>query len=188
MATKSGLFMTTDKLPKVMQRVKRLPRRDVLVGFPEDSRKAGEERGPQAGSNARDDTPLLNAQIAYIHDNGAPDVNIPRREFMRPGIKEGAAAFTPFLKRAADAMLAGKMDAVDKNLHAAGLAGQNAVRMKIKSGPFVPLAPATVAARRRRSKGSSYRRKATAAADTTPLVDTGEMLKALTYVVRGGAK
>ncbi len=54
-----------------------------------------------------------------------------------------------------------------------GLMGQDAVRGKITSGPFVPLAPATL--RARKAKGRTGEK---------PLIDTGQLRAAYTYVIR----
>lgn len=189
MATKSGVFETKNKLPAFMKGVQKLARRDVLVGIPDDRSRGNEKRGPQAGRNQRDDSSgVTNAQLGYIHNEGAPEVGIPKREFLGPGIKEGLPQTTPHLKNAARAMIDGKKQKADKELAAAGMEAMSAVQMKLKSGPFVPLSPRTIAARRVRSKGSKYRRKATTAADTKPLIDTAQMLRAVTYVVRDGVK
>lgn len=187
MATpRNGVTQTKDRLPGFVKGLKKLERRDVLVGIPDDAGHAGESRGPQAGKNARDDGGPNNAQLGYIHDQGSPDVGIPQREFLAPGVREGRPRFTPHLKAAAVATLAGDKNRADKSLASAGLEAMNAVQTKLKTGPFVPLAPATIARRRRRSAGSSYRRKATTASDVKPLIDTSQMLRAVTYVVRGG--
>lgn len=184
-AGRSGVFLKTDGLPKLAKAMKAIPSRDVLVGVPDDRSRGREERGPQAGKNRRDDGPLTNAQLSYIHENGSPDVGIPARAHHVPGIREARPRFVPKLKAATVAMLDGDRAKADKNLHAAGLIAMSGIQTKLKTGPFTPLAPATIARRRRRSKGSSYRRKATTAAEVKPLIDTAQLLRAQTYVVRG---
>lgn len=67
--------VTTDKLAQVMATMAQLVKRDVLVGIP-DSAPEREE-----------DTPLSNAQIGYILDNGSPVANIPPRPFLVPGVE-----------------------------------------------------------------------------------------------------
>ena len=58
-----------------------------------------------------------------------------------------------------------------------GLQGADAVRAKITSGPFVPLAPKTLA--KRRAKGRK---------GDKPLIDTGALQRAYTYAIRTKGK
>ena len=69
--------------------------------------------------------------------------------------------------------LKGDADAGDKALHSAGLIAQNAVRNKITEGPFVPLAPMTLAKRKARGRTGEK-----------PLIDSGAYRNAQTYVIR----
>lgn len=68
-----SMTVTTDNLAKVLATMAQLVKKDVLVGIP-DSAPEREE-----------DTPLSNAQIGYILDNGSPKANIPARPFLVPG-------------------------------------------------------------------------------------------------------
>jgi hypothetical protein len=68
---------------------------------------------------------------------------------------------------------------------------QNAVRTKITDGPFAPLADSTLRARARRGrKGAVAELKSRAQgnapnnANAKPLIDTGQLRKSITYVVR----
>lgn len=186
MATQNGVSVVKDGLPRLAKAVQRIAKRDVLVGIPDDRTRSGERRGPQEGKNAREDGGPVNALLARVHNDGAPDIGIPKREFLAPGIREGRARFEPHLAKAAAAVLAGDEAKAERHLYAAGLEASSAIKMKIKTGPFAPLAASTIAARRRRSKGSTYRRKATSQTDVTPLIDTAQMQRAVTFVVRKG--
>lgn len=189
---KSGMLVTKDRVNEVMVRVKQVVKKDVLVGIPSDSGDG--ELGVQDGSNLRSDhhvpgagailSDVLNAQLGYIHEKGAPEANIPARPFLIPGIRSAQGRITTFLKEAASAGLKGDEGLMTKNLHGAGMVAMNAVQSKLRRGPFAPLQPSTIRRRRVRSAGSKYRRKATTAADVKPLIDTAQMLKAITYVVR----
>lgn len=191
MRLKEGVNITVDRLKEIVAGIQEFPRREVLVGIPADDTDG--ERGPQTGSNLRTEqvTPkdraiseMTNAQLGYIHEHGAPERNIPARPFLIPGVREGQKRYVPYMRQAASAILAGDAESADKAMNAAGLAAMSAVQSKIRRGPFAPLSPATIARRRQRSAGSSYRRKAKTAADVTPLIDTAQMLRSVTYVVR----
>lgn len=138
--------------------VKELTARQILVGVPE----SGDKRRDAAG----------NALIAYVQDNGSPFQGIPKREFLRTGIEAGKAAIVAQMEGSGRAAFRGDMTGVDKGLNGAGLAAQAAVRAKINTGPFSPLQPATLAARRRRGRTG-----------TRPLIDTGQLRNSINYVV-----
>jgi hypothetical protein len=148
-----------DNSPLILNAVKALTKRRVLVGFPKST-------------TARKDEPITNASLAYIHDNGSPLQNIPKREFMRPGIQEGREKINAQLKRAGKASLEGDKQGVENGLIGAGLAGQASIRKKIVDGPFTPLKPATIAARKRHGFQG-----------TKPLTVTGQLRNATSFIV-----
>lgn len=136
-----------------------LTKERVLVGIP-----ASSEPRKEGG-------PLSNAEIAYIQNFGSPEKNIPAREFMYSGIKNAQEKIAKALRLAGQASLKGEDP--DRYLSQAGLIAQRAIRAKIVDGPFDPLAKSTVEARVRRGKKSDK-----------PLIDTGQMKNAITYVLR----
>jgi hypothetical protein len=170
MALKPGMHIK-DRTAEVERAIRSLPEQDVLVGIP-------------AEENPREGGGIGNAALGYIHENGAPEVGIPARPWLIPGIRNDRANIAKYLGQAARAALEGKEGLVERALHAAGFSATISVQRKLHTGPFVPLRPGTIAARRRRSAGSSYRRKATTAADVKPLIDTAQMLRAVVHVVR----
>ena len=72
-ASTSGVFKVVDNLRKLTQGIEVLTTMQVMVGVPDD--KSGRREGE-----------INNAELAYIHDKGAPEANIPARPFMEPGI------------------------------------------------------------------------------------------------------
>lgn len=152
---------TVDKADAIMKAFAGLVRQRVLVGIPE------------AEAARNEATPITNAAIGYIAEYGSPAANIPARPFLVPGVEDAKGPVTGRLKDAAADALEGNRTGVDENLNAAGLAAQNAVRAKINTGPFAPLKPQTLAARRRRGRTGDK-----------PLIDTGQLRNAVTYVIR----
>lgn len=163
---KSGLIGFLDNYAKVAKGIEIIARTRVLVGVP--SAKTGRKADPGAKGG-----PISNSALAYIHEHGAPEANIPARPFMAPGIANAKEKITAGLKKAADMAAAGRPEAAERAFHAVGLAAQAAIRAKITSGPFVPLKPATLAARRRRGRTG-----------TKPLIDTGALRNSITYVIK----
>jgi hypothetical protein len=144
--------------------LKNLTRQDVLVGVPEAT--APRKRGA-----------ANNALIAYVQDQGSPRMGIPAREFMRPGILNAKEEITKRFEDAGKAALEGRKEDIAKNFVAAGLIAQKSIRRKIQTGPFAPLKPATIKARKRRHKGRSN-------TSVTPLIDTGQLLQSINFVIR----
>jgi len=152
--------VTQDNLKAVLANVRSFGSKHVLIGIPSDE-------------NKRDDGPIGNAQLGYIHENGSPANNIPPRPFLKPGVAAAKDKCLGVLKNAAKA---GFKDpaAIDKGLNASGLIGQASVKNTLRAGEgFAPLKPATIAARKR--KGAKGKK---------PLIRTGQLLNSITYVVR----
>lgn len=155
----------------IAKAIRDLTGKRVLVGIP-------------AEKDARPGDPVGNALIGYVQNYGSPARNIPARPFLEPGIEAAMRDLTPHLEAAARAALDGDSASVDQHLGKAGQTAVNSVQATIQAGIPPPLKDATVRRRRIRTPGSSYRRRATSAADTTPLIDTGALLRSITYVIR----
>lgn len=162
------IHKSKDRTPDLVKAVKSLTQRHVLVGVP----AAGKERAKAPGDE-NEDGGLTNAQIGYIMEYGAPEANIPPRPHLIPGVESVRAEVAERYKAAGEKALSGDVEAVNKAHHAVGLLGQNAVRARITSGPFVPLSPRTIAERKKRGRKGKK-----------PLIDTGQYRRAHTYVVR----
>lgn len=156
------LFMKVDNLREFESALKLLTEQEVLVGIPDEK------------ADRRDTTePINNAQLGYIHDGGSPAHNIPARPFMVPGIEDAQNLIDNKLLSAGKHVMNGDAQAAERDLHAVGLIAQNAIRNRIQTGPFVPLKPATLAARRRRGHTGEK-----------PLIETAQMRNAVSYVLR----
>lgn len=159
---KTGVFVTRDRVKQVLAGISSLGKSDVLVGIP--------------GENATRDAPITNAALGYIHEFGAPEANIPARPHLVPGVQDAKEQVTARFKHAAKSAFMGRPAEVDRALNAAGIIATSSVKRKITSGPFLPLAPSTLAARRRRGRTGAK-----------PLIDTGQYRNSITYVLRTNA-
>lgn len=155
-----SLRIVKDRVSEVLKSVKALTSKEVLVGIP--STTAG-----------RDDTPINNAEIGYLMETGSPAQNIPERPFLVPGVENARDKFTPHLKAAGLSALEGKTATIERDFDRAGIVAANAVKAKITDGPFTPLSPKTL--QKRRAKGRTGER---------PLIDTGQLRRAVSHVVR----
>lgn len=154
-------MMTVNKLPAFLENIKAMQNKCVMIGIPED-KNARKEAGP------------TNAMIGMVQEFGSGAKNVPPRPFLIPGIKEAQKEAVEVLKSGAVKALHG--EDIEITFHKVGLIGQNHVKAKITNGQFAALAQSTLAARMRARKNGK--------AGSKPLVDTGQLLASITYVVR----
>jgi len=172
----------------------------VLVGFPDDTTA----REPEVDENGKPiPADLTNAQLGYIHDNGAPEANIPQREFMSPGIEVVRDAITETLAKTAMAVLkGGGPEKAIAGLTQVGFKAANSIKRTINEGIPPPLSDRTLRARMKkgRKNGGGARKGAAIELDrrwdaqepsveyAKPLVDTAQMRNAVTFVIRSRKK
>lgn len=192
MAGETNLKIRGRGMAEITDALKLLIRREVLVGFPAETTERDVDPDAKPG-----DTPPTNAMLAYIHDNGAPEANIPQRQFMIPAMVDARSRLTAALAATGRNVLTGGGNAaVDQGLHRVGLIAQAALRSKINEGIPPPLADSTLRERANRGGKSKGRmganwelawRAAGAPAGVElakPLVDTGQLRNAANYVIR----
>jgi hypothetical protein len=221
----TGVTKTVDNTRALFEKIEALTKKQVLVGVPQMKTFRRQE------GDFKPDF-ISNAALAYIHEFGSPAHNIPARPFLFPGIRKASKHIIALLKAGAKAAIAAGVplppaygdpmgpaksdaaaakasaDEAEKTLHAVGLAARNAVVRAITNPDpkFVPLKPATIRARLRRT-GAGRRKLKTlgmikAAAGWTgnqsnqaltewaeagnirPLIDTGQLRASITYVIR----
>ncbi|MEQ4653190.1 hypothetical protein AB7092_08780 [Providencia rettgeri] len=119
-----------------------------------------------------DGTPI--AYVAAIQELGYPEGGIPPRPFLRPTMKNKKTEYGQLIFRVAKAAANGNIT-VNDGLTQVGAKAASDMKLAIKAVTTPVLDDATVKARaRRHSKGKSTNK---------PLVDTGQMLNAVTFVV-----
>lgn len=150
-----------DNGPQLRAALTQLVKREVLVGYPEAKNKPRKE-----GS-------VTNAFLAYIQDRGSPANNIPSRQFLVPGVRSAQDAMVKQLRRGARLALQEGPSAVDKALEGVGLEAVSGIRNYMTKGIPPPLKASTLRAR-----------KKAGFAGTKPLIRTGQLRNAATYVVR----
>lgn len=163
------LKVTKDRVSEVLKTLRQLTQNEVLVGVPAED--AGRKPDPD------DPHPLNNAEIGFILEHGAPEANIPARPHLVPGVQAEQDKIAKVLKMGAGKALEGDAKGLADSLVAAGLIAERGVKNKITDGPFVPLAPMTIA--KRKAKGRT---------SVKPLIDTGQYRNSITHVVRKRSK
>jgi hypothetical protein len=192
MATKqkAKLVKKQDGLEKLKRVLAAFEAERVLVGIP--SNKA-DRSGTDLGA-------LNNATIGIIMEKGSPAANIPARPWLAPGIVSAKSAIVSHYEQAAKkALRQGDLAAMSAAHKQVGHLTADAVKRYINSGTFAPLSPRTIANRarqrgtRRRVSETKYLglvaggmspAQAQNVAGIRPLINSGQMRNAVTYVVR----
>jgi hypothetical protein len=198
-----SVLKVVDHVADLLDRVSELTSSDVLIGVPAT-------KGTRSDGGAR---VVTNAMLARVHEFGSPAHNIPARPFLRPAIKKVQPTILPMLKKAAQDIVMGQGVPVDVVLNKVGIIARNAAVEAITNPDpaFAPLQPATIRARMRKtaagrrklrsimdggkqmgmSSAQILRSYAGSTWDTggaglniQPLIDTGQLRRSISYVVR----
>lgn len=165
---KPGVTITKDDTAKVLATLHAMTRDVCLVGIPAPNNQRKDKDGVPAG-------PITNSGLGYLHEFGAPRAQIPPRPFLVPGMKFAEPKLVPVLKAAAQDGFQSP-GAINKGLNRAGLVAAATVKQYLTSlvlNGAHTLADSTLAARKRKGfQGES------------PLIRTGQLRGAITYVVR----
>lgn len=159
-----SVTVTKDNTAAMLKAVAALTKTRVLAGIPAD----GADRTPEPGEKSAPN----NALLGYLAEYGQPENNTPARAHLLPGIESVMPAVIPRMKAAAQAALSGKKDVVEMQFQAVGLLAQNGIRAYITDATFAPLSPRTI--KQRQARGRSGEK---------PLLDTGQLRRAYTYVI-----
>lgn len=161
---------------------------EILVGVP------SETSDRPSNLQVQDENAPTNAVLAYIHDNGAPEANIPQREFMRPGIADVLPEITRKMEIVMRLAMRGDVIAAEMAMQQVGIVAQSGIHNRIDAGIPPPLADYTLRKRDARTKKGSksaqyeMKRRAQGLAPSVqfarPLIDTGELRKSIMYVIR----
>jgi len=146
---------------KILSNIKAMVTKSVFVGIPDD-------KNNREGS-------ITNSQIAFINEFGSDHKNIRARPFLRPSIAQSKENIIKILKDGSLKVLSG--EDIHITLEKAGIFASAQVQNFIVSGEdFEPLSLRTINERQRRRKHTT--------AGSKPLIDTGQMLKSITYIIK----
>jgi hypothetical protein len=133
-------------------------------------------------SKEPDGTPL--ALIGLVMEFGSPEHGIPERPSLIPATRKGKTDFVRLNKHNLPKILREEMT-LDKALAQLGAMAVGKVQKEILNGDFVPLAAATIAARKRRLssgyKAALARVQGKPVALDKPLIDTGQFIASFTH-------
>lgn len=156
------IISTDETLKAVEAAVKELKQHDVLVGIPQ-------EKSSRQGSKGK----ATNAELLFIHTNGSPIRGIPARPVLQPAIKNDKERIGEMLGKAVDKAVSGKIEEIAPALERAGIYGAKVCKdwFVNPSNGWKPNSPRTLKHKK----------------STRPLIDTSEMRKSITYVVRNNS-
>ncbi len=173
----------------LLERLMGLQKRHIYVGIPQanDSRKSGEIGNAELlyihthGIRRRSMINEMDASMAngmkysdafmlYLQSHGSPLWQSPPRPVLEPAIEANKAKIAAQFKKIYEAAAKADGEGMERAIVRTGLAAQNVCRdwFTDPRNNWPPNAPATI-----ERKGSE-----------NPLIDTGSMRKAITYVVR----
>lgn len=165
---------------ELLKRIKEIQRTEILVGIPES--KA-----------ARPEGEMNNPTLLYIHTKGSPLHNLPARPVVEPALEDemNVARITDDLRKVVDLVFANKFGQARKQMKATGKDAANMIRMWFvdPKNNWEPNTRATVL-RKLKKLGKKKRTQMIAEYDAgndridKPLIDTGELRKSITYVVK----
>lgn len=169
----SDIMEKDDASKKIYEALKELERLQVLVGVPEDK-------------SSRDGDPITNAELLYVHTNGSPVNGIPSRPVIEPAIKDSKEEIYKYIKEASQKALAGDIEGMRNSYDKAGLKGENAARdwFTNPKNNWKDVKQETI---NHRKKKMSKKQLESAIGNENahrPLIDTSELRKSITHVVR----
>lgn len=164
---------------------------EVLVGIPENTSQRKEDgitnaelafihtHGVRTSSMIKEMNKAIEqggqtysqAYNMYIQSHGSPAFRIPPRPIIEPAIEANIEMISKYLKRSVRCFLEGNEEEGKRELESAGMIAQGYARRWFTDprNEWPPNAPSTI-----KAKGSDM-----------PLIDTGELRKSITYIVRG---
>lgn len=156
-------------MERILKSIGNLPKGYVMVGWPgkgpahkEVSHELGKD-GTIKAKKGKTDSPMTVAQIAVIHEFGAPAAGIPSRPVMKQTNLKYRASLAPFQAQLLSQIYRGTLTP-EQALKQMGVYWEGRLKGMFREGQFTPLKPATI-----RRKGSSR-----------PLIDSSQLRNSVT--------
>ncbi|BBE08584.1 Uncharacterized protein MCB1EB_0423 [Mycoavidus cysteinexigens] len=148
--------MNFSKLDGLLNRIKALGQKEICVGVIAKTASRKDQK-------AR----FSNAQIAAVHEFGAPNKGIPARPFLRSTLIRNKQVYTEALATQMRKSVKQRQSA-EQAYQAVGLKAASDVQHEIRHGAHTPLKTTTI----QRKKSSQ------------PLIDIGQLHQSITSIVR----
>ncbi len=148
--------MDFSKLDGLLNRIKALGQKEICVGVIAKTAQRNDQK-----------TRLNNAQIAAVHEYGAPNKGIPARPFLRTTLIKNKQVYTDGLATQMRKTLRQKLSP-EQAYQQVGFKAARDVQHEIRHGAHTPLKATTI----KRKKSSQ------------PLIDIGQLHQSITSIVR----
>lgn len=165
-------------LQKIKAAMDEIREHDALIGIPEE--------GNNSHKAQEGDTPISNAELLFIHSNGSPINNIPARDVLDPSLLHNKAEIGDQMKNVLDKALEGNVDGAIRELKAAGMLGANKAKAWFTdpANGWDGNEDITVEGGWMKNKKSGKPFYVKGKKSSQPLIDTGELRKAITSTIR----
>ncbi len=169
----SDIIAKDDASKKVYEALRELESLQALVGIPEDKSPRKEDK-------------ITNAELLYIHTNGSPVNGIPARPVIEPAIKDSKEEISKHIKEASQRALNGDIEGMRNSYEKAGLKGENAARdwFTNPKNNWKDVKQETINHRKKKMSKKQLENAIGNENAHRPLIDTGELRKSITHVVR----
>lgn len=158
---KVDIHEVANDMSKIIDEMRFIKEHEVFVGI-------------QQKDTTREDDPVTNAELLFIHTNGSPANNIPPRPVIEPAIKKDSKRLSSMMKQAAKYALDGMKSEALRQLELVGTRGRD-VSKRWFVNPDNNWPPNSEAVQeRKRRKGATNPR---------PLIDTGDLRNSISYFV-----
>lgn len=184
----TDVTVTKDLTEEILKSLNDLAKKTVCIGIPDSTEHENSELSNSQilflNTNGVRDTEMINAMQhnldngmayskaheLYVHENGSPLWRVPPRPVLEPSIDANKEQIAELMKQAVDTAMEGNN--VTPVLERAGIQGQNIARdwFTNPNNNWEPNTENTI-----KRKGSDK-----------PLIDTGELRKSITYVIKDG--
>lgn len=160
------------KLEHIKQATAWLKSHKVRIGIPD-------------GAAPRESGELTNVELAFLMTDGSPINRMPPRPFLEPALAlpENEEMLSDDMKSAASAAFDGDFGRAMNGLKMTGEDGATAVKRYMDEGAFPANAPITINGGWMRNRVSGKPVHVKGKGSSKPLIDTGNLQGAITYVV-----
>lgn len=197
----TDVTITKDLTENILKSLNDLAQKTVCIGIPDSTEHENSELSNSQilylNTNGVRDTTMINAMqhnldngIAYskahelyIHEHGSPLWRIPPRPVLEPAIENSKEQIAELMKEAVDTAMEGNniMPVLEK----VGMQGQNIARdwFTNPDNNWAPNSDVTINGSKPDKNGNQYIK---GKGSDRPLIDTGEMRKSISYVIKDG--
>jgi len=176
-------FKESEALQKIAEAMKEIQNMEALIGIPQEANVAHKDENGA-------DSPITLAELLYIHTYGSPVNNIPARDVLDSAMEHNQDDIVVLLKKVLERASNGDLEGAKAALDKAGIQGASMAKKWFTdpANGWAKNADITVDGGWMKNKVSGKTFYVKGKGSNRPLVDTGELRKSITSVVRRKGK